>query len=76
MVQTRLIASPHRDPSLNQTTKSPKRLWLVGLMASGKSSVSEAIYQILKCKRIDMDALIVERQKMSIGEIFQQIQES
>lgn len=45
---------------------------LTGFMASGKSSISEEIARISGMKLIDTDEMIVEREGMSINDIFEQ----
>lgn len=47
-----------------------KRIVLLGMPCSGKSSVGKAIAEQLNCKFIDMDAVIEEKVHMTIEEIF------
>lgn len=49
---------------------------LVGMMASGKSTVGELLGAALALEFIDLDELIVEKKQMSVGEIFEKYGES
>lgn len=75
--KTRLIT--RQEEPKTPTTSSPicqsKKIWLVGLMACGKSSIGTQIARVLDATTVDMDKLIVQQQRMSIAEIFTQIQE-
>lgn len=44
---------------------------IIGFMGTGKTTVSSALSKITGLKEIDVDAYIVEKAKMSIGEIFE-----
>lgn len=46
------------------------RIFLVGMMGSGKSFVSRILAEKFKMKRIDLDDAIVEREGRTINEIF------
>lgn len=77
MNTTRLIRRPEKiqiSTTSSLITQS-KKVWLVGLMACGKSSIGSEIAKILDATTVDMDKLIVQQQKISIAEIFAQIQE-
>lgn len=43
---------------------------LIGFMGTGKSTVGEALAKRLNCPYVDLDQLIVEREKRSIPDIF------
>lgn len=47
-----------------------KNIFLIGFMGSGKSSVAKKLQEKLGMKLVEMDARIVEEQKMSINDIF------
>ncbi len=49
-----------------------KNILLIGFMGTGKSTVSARLKKRLDMKEIDTDALIVEREGMSISDIFAQ----
>ena len=44
---------------------------LIGFMAAGKTKVGEHLASVLKCPFIDLDALVEEKEDMSISEIFE-----
>ena len=46
------------------------RIVLLGYMASGKSSIGKKISKDLNTNLIDLDDYIIEKEKMSISEIF------
>ncbi|MBE7055916.1 MAG: shikimate kinase [Ruminococcaceae bacterium] len=48
-----------------------KRIVLIGMPCSGKSSIGRVIAKYLKCRFIDMDEMIEERVGMPIPEIFE-----
>lgn len=43
---------------------------LIGFMGTGKSTVSKKLMELTKMEEVDMDSYIVDREKMSISEIF------
>jgi shikimate kinase len=47
-------------------------IYLVGFMGTGKTAVGKEIAKVKKCKFIDLDDLIEEKEKRSIPEIFAQ----
>lgn len=49
-----------------------RNILLIGFMGTGKSTVSSRLKQMLDMKEIDTDALIEEREGMSISDIFSQ----
>ena len=49
-----------------------KNILLIGFMGTGKSTVSSRLKKRLDMKEVDTDALIVEREGMSISDIFAQ----
>lgn len=51
----------------------PDRLWLVGMMGSGKSSVGAAVARRLGLEHHDTDALIEARAGMAVHEIFETV---
>jgi len=50
---------------------TPPRIFLIGLMGSGKSYWGEKIATLLKWKFIDLDKHIIAHEKMGIPEIFE-----
>ncbi len=48
---------------------SNQRIVLTGFMGVGKSTVARYLSFILKCERVDLDAIIEEREKRTIAEI-------
>ena len=74
---TRLIPRGKYLPPLPQRQEEidPLRVWLVGIMACGKSSVSRILSQELDATRVDMDDMIVRDQKQTISQIFATVQE-
>jgi shikimate kinase len=59
----KLFAMPH-------TPKPPENIVLTGFMGSGKTSVGRLLAKRLRFHFLDTDALIEERARMPIGEIF------
>lgn len=53
-----------------------KHLFLIGFMGVGKTTVSRELSKKLEVKETDTDAMIVEQEKRSIPEIFEQSGES
>lgn len=49
----------------------PKRIFLIGFMGSGKSTVGKHLSLLLRYRFVDMDSLIEEREGMSIPLIFE-----
>ena len=49
---------------------TPTKLYLVGFMAAGKSTLAHALASALHWNAVDTDALVEERQGASIAEIF------
>lgn len=45
-------------------------LFLIGMPGCGKSSVGKELAALMDCKLVDLDAYIVQREKLSIPEIF------
>lgn len=45
-------------------------IFLIGFMGAGKSTIAKALCQIYGMEQVEMDALIEERQGMSISQIF------
>ena len=56
--------------------KLEKHLFLIGFMGVGKTSTSRELSKKLSVKEVDTDAMIVEQEKRSIPEIFEQSGES
>jgi shikimate kinase len=52
-------------------TVSDKRVILTGFMGVGKSSVARHLSFMLGCETIDLDYYIEEKEKRTVGEIFQ-----
>ena len=48
-----------------------QRIILTGFMGVGKSTVARFLAFILKCKKVDLDAVIEERERRTIAEIIQ-----
>lgn len=46
------------------------KIFLVGFMGCGKSTKAKQLANLLNCKVIDIDAVIVEQQEMSIADYF------
>ncbi len=57
---------------MSTRVKHSDNIALTGLMGSGKSSVGRALARLLRRKFVDTDALIEEREQLSINEIFSQ----
>ncbi|MBI4972054.1 MAG: shikimate kinase [Candidatus Omnitrophica bacterium] len=49
-----------------------RNIYLVGMMGSGKSETGSALAEILGMKAVDMDDLIVQEERRSLNEIFEQ----
>ena len=45
-------------------------IFLIGFMGAGKTTIAKALSQKLEMNSVEMDQLIVEKQKMSVSEIF------
>lgn len=50
-------------------------IYLIGFMGTGKSTISKLLKKMMHCREIDVDAYIVEEQKMQITDIFEQFGE-
>jgi len=48
-----------------------KNIYLIGMMGSGKTQTARELAGLLNWKSVDLDALIVEKEKMNIDSIFQ-----
>ncbi len=51
-------------------------IFLIGFMGAGKSTIALALKEKLEMERVEMDQLIVEKQGMSISEIFDEYGET
>jgi shikimate kinase len=49
-----------------------KNLFLIGMPSSGKTSLGKLLAQRLNCQFLDLDAVIVEHEKVTIAELFSQ----
>ncbi|WP_053978386.1 shikimate kinase [Mangrovimonas xylaniphaga] len=47
-----------------------KKIFLIGYMGSGKTSIGAKLAEILNCKFLDLDAFIEEREEMSVKMLF------
>ena len=56
----------------DKNPKTEENIALTGLMGSGKSSVGRTLSRLLRRKFIDTDALIEEREGLTVNEIFTQ----
>lgn len=56
--------------------RKDKNIMLIGFMGTGKTTVSAALRRITGLEEVDMDAYIVEKEGMSIPEIFEKYGES
>jgi len=45
-------------------------VYLVGMMGSGKTMVAQLLSKRLRCAMVEMDALIVQQENMTINEVF------
>jgi len=57
-------------------SKSFSKIYLIGFMGSGKSYLSRNLSRLSGFPFVDLDELIIERQKKSINDIFQQFGEA
>ena len=48
------------------TTPAPRRIVITGFMAAGKTTVAKALARHLNCQMIDLDEIIIEREKRDI----------
>lgn len=55
----------------NQKPGLPCHIFLIGFMGSGKTSVANELARKLGVRKLEMDAMIVEQQKMAISDIFE-----
>lgn len=53
-----------------------QNIFLIGFMGAGKSTIAKALCKELDMQLVEMDARIVEEQKMSINDIFAQYGEA
>lgn len=60
---------------MTDNLKLDKNLMLIGFMGTGKTTVSSALRKITGLEEVDMDKYIVEREGMSIPEIFEKFGE-
>ena len=51
-------------------------IFLIGFMGAGKSTIALGLSEKLEMKRVEMDDLIVEKQRMSVSEIFDEYGEA
>lgn len=58
------------DTQTGNKTENQKNIFLIGFMGCGKSTVAETFSKNYEKKIVEMDQLIVERELMSIPEIF------
>ena len=58
----------HKEISVIRSKSS--LIFLVGMMGSGKSTIGNIIARILQYRFVEMDALLEEKLKMSINDIF------
>ena len=49
--------------------REPRRIVITGFMAAGKTSVALALARLLDCGVADLDAIISEHERRSIGEL-------
>lgn len=61
---------------LSENLKPDKNLMLIGFMGTGKTTVSAALRRITGLEEVDMDSYIVEKEGMSIPEIFEKFGEA
>ncbi|OWY19300.1 shikimate kinase [Sphingobacteriales bacterium UPWRP_1] len=58
---------------MNQLTNlHPKRIFLIGFMGTGKSTIGRLLAGLLGCKFIDLDTLVEQIAGLSISQIFEQ----
>lgn len=48
-----------------------QHIYLIGFMGTGKTTISHKLQQLTQAEEIDMDALIVEKNGMSINDMFE-----
>ena len=58
------------NPAMSKNAKNLKNIVLVGFMGAGKSVVAKNLGAILKRHVVSTDAMIVEREKRPITDIF------
>jgi len=51
--------------------KDEKRIILTGFMGVGKTTVAKHLAHLLECERLDLDAMIVESEHLTIAEIIE-----
>ena len=51
--------------------KEEKRIILTGFMGVGKTTVAKHLAHLLACERLDLDAMIVESEHLTIAEIIE-----
>lgn len=74
MIDKEMIDKEMGDGQLKQLFS--RNIILIGFMGTGKSTVSEYLSKELKMDEVDMDALIVKREGISISQMFEQYGES
>ncbi|HXG84647.1 MAG TPA: shikimate kinase, partial [Pyrinomonadaceae bacterium] len=62
--------------SMERATATSQKIILTGFMGVGKSTVARFLAFILKCKKIDLDAIIEESERRTISEIIETIGEA
>lgn len=57
------------EPEIKNAARLEKRIALTGFMGVGKTSVARHLANMLRCERLDLDALIETSEKRKIAEI-------
>ncbi|HST52578.1 MAG TPA: shikimate kinase [Pyrinomonadaceae bacterium] len=55
-----------------EQTRAARRVVITGFMAAGKTTVAKALARRLSCEMVDLDAIISEYEKRTIGELIKE----
>lgn len=76
MMKAKLHRGFHVDLRIEMMEEYMKNIYLIGFMGSGKTTIATALAEKLGLTEIEMDAWIVNKEGMSINDIFAKFGES
>ncbi len=74
MLPNSIAEKPRRNPSSNSLAQSPApfKIFLIGMMGSGKTHWAEKLRKKLKVQAYDLDALVEMMEEKTVAEIFKE----